>query len=80
MECFMDAFAFCIVVCLGIGAIALFVRIFNKGKSLSHARAEECNGGLPDVLTQPWYDHIPGNRYNGNKYFSEFRKYTGPMM
>ena len=76
----MDAFAFCVIVCLGIGVIAFFVRIFNKGKSLPHARAEECNGGLPDVLTQPWYDYIPGNRYYGNKYFSEFRKYTGPMM
>ena len=80
MECFMDAFSFCIVVCLGIGVIALFVKIFNKEKSLPHARAEEGNGGLPDVLTQPWYDHIPGNRYNGNKYFSEFKKYTGPML
>ena len=46
----MDAFAFCIVACLVIGAIALFVRIFNKGKSLPHARAKECYGGSRTFL------------------------------
>jgi len=61
----MDALAFCIVACLVIAGIALFVKIFNKGKSLPHARAEECTGGLPepDVFTNPAYDNIPGNRY-----------------
>ena len=72
MECFMDAFAFCIVACLGIGFIALFVRIFNKGKSLPHARAEECNGGLPDIFTNPAYDNTPGNRYY-NKFNNNIR-------
>ena len=71
----MGAFAFCVVVCLGIGVIALFVRIFNKGKSLSHARAEECCGGLPDVLTEPWYDDVPGNLY-----YDDLRKHNGNII
>ena len=75
MECFMDAFAFCIVVCLGIGVIALFVRIFNKGKSLTHARSEECYGVVHTILTKPEYDDIPGNIY-----YYEFRNQTGDMM
>jgi hypothetical protein len=74
MECFMDAFAFCVVVCVGIGIIALFVKIFNKGKSLPHARTEECRGGLPepDVFTNPAYDNTPGNRYY-NKFNNHIR-------
>ena len=64
----MDAFAFCIVVYLGIGVIALFVRIFNKGKRLPHARTEECYGVVHTILTKPEYDDIPGNIY-----YDEFR-------
>jgi hypothetical protein len=75
MECFMDAFAFCFVVCLGIGVIAFFVRIFNKGKSLPHARAKECNGGMPDILTKPWHDSVPGNIY-----YNKFNNHTRGMM
>ena len=75
MECLMDALAFCVVVCLGIGAIALFVRIFNKGKSLPHARAEECNGGMPDILTKPWHDSVPGNIY-----YNKFNNHSRGMM
>jgi hypothetical protein len=71
----MDALAFCIVACLVIAGIALFVKIFNKGKSLPHARAEECNGGLPDVLTQPWYDDVPGNLY-----YDDLRKHNGDII
>ena len=71
----MDAFAFCIVVCLAIGVIALFVKIFDKGKSLPHARAEECNGGLPDVFTEPWYDDVPGNLY-----YDDLRKHNGNII
>ncbi len=71
----MDTFAFCVVVCLGIGVIALFVKIFNKGKSLPHARAEECYGVVHTILTKPEYDDIPGNIY-----YDEFRNQTGDMI
>lgn len=71
----MDAFAFCIVVCLGIGVIALFVRIFNKRKSSPHARTEECYGVVHTILTKPEYDDVPGNIY-----YDEFRNHTGDMM
>ena len=71
----MDALAFCIVVCLVIGVIALFVKIFNKGKSLPHARAEECNGGMPDIFTKPAYDNIPGNIY-----YNKFNNHIRGMM
>ena len=72
MECFMDALAFCIVACLGIGAIALFVKIFNKGKSLPHARAEEYDDGRSDIFTDPTFDYIPGNDYY-NKFNNHIR-------
>ena len=75
MECFMDALAFCIVACLVIAGIALFVRIFNKGKSLSHARTEECYGVVHTILTKPEYDDIPGNIC-----YDEFRNQTGDIM
>ena len=71
----MDAFAFCVIVCLGIGVIALFVKIFNKGKSLPHARVKECYGVVHTILTKPEYDDIPGNIY-----YDEFRYQTGDMM
>ena len=48
----MDALAFCIVACLVIAGIALFVKIFNKGKSLPHARAEEYDDDMPDIFLQ----------------------------
>lgn len=71
----MDAFAFCVVVCAGIGIIALFVRIFNKGKSLPNARSEECYGVVHTILTKPEYDDIPGNIY-----YDEFKNQTGEIM
>ena len=71
----MDAFVFCVVVCVGIGIIALFVKLFNKGKSLSHARVKECYGVVHTILTKPEYDDIPGNIY-----YDEFRNQTGDMM
>jgi hypothetical protein len=65
----MDALAFCVVICVGIGIISLFVKIFNKGKSLSHAKTdEECYGVVHTILTKPEYDDIPGNIY-----YDEFR-------
>jgi hypothetical protein len=75
MECFMDAFAFCIVVCLGIGVIALFVRIFNKVNTLPHARVKECYGIVLTLLRRPEYRNIPGNIYHGT-----FRNHTGDTM
>jgi hypothetical protein len=60
---------------LGIGAIALFVRIFNKGKSLPHARVKECYGVVHTILTKPEYDDIPGNIC-----YDEFRNQTGDIM
>ena len=75
MECFMDAFSFCIVVCLGIGVIAFFVKIFNKGKSLPHARVKECYGIVLTLLRRPEYRNIPGNIYHDT-----FRNHTGDAM
>jgi hypothetical protein len=68
----MDALVFCVAVCVGIGIIALFVRIFNKGKSLTHARSEECYGVVHTIFTNPAYDNTPGNRYY-NKFNNHIR-------
>ena len=57
----MDALAFCIVACLVIAAIALFVKIFNKGKSLHPAQAKEYEDHMRNLLSHPAYDDIPGN-------------------
>lgn len=68
----MEALFFCVVVCAGIGVIALFVKIFNKRKSLLSTKGEECNGGMPDIFTNPAYDNTPGNRYY-NKFNNRIR-------
>ena len=57
----MDALAFCIVACLVIAGIALFVKIFNKGKSLHPAQAKEYEDHMRNLLSHPAYDDIPGN-------------------
>ena len=75
MECFMDALAFCIVACLVIAGIALFVKIFNKGKHLPHARGKECYGIVLTLLRRPEYRNIPGNIYHDT-----FRNHTGDTM
>ena len=68
----MDALVFGIVICLGIGVIALLVKIFNKGKSLSPATTEESDASSPDIFTKPEYDNTPGNIYY-NKFHNLIR-------
>jgi len=69
----MAALVFGIIVCLGIGVIALLVKIFNRKQSFSSVNTEkESNDSLPDILTEPEYRNIPGNIY-----YDEFIKQIG---
>ncbi len=72
----MDALVFGIVICLGIGVIALLVKIFNKKQSFPNVNTEEkSDDSLPDILTEPEYRNIPGNIY-----YDEFiKQIRGPM-